>query len=176
MKIYNTLRWKNFIIALSLLCYLLTCGFLPYCYDEANNLYYGDGIGNLFFGWISFVFPGIFPKICSLAWFSNITYIVAIRCLNKENRKQFILWVCITLALDSLLAFCPKTEADVWGNTTHHFILTMGYYLKMISFLILLIGGMYVLFERNGKKGYNLKKEEQLESQLHNCKKIEITK
>ena len=85
MKILNTRILKKGVITLSFLCYLITCGFVPYYYDEATNLCYGDGLFNLFFGWCCFVFPGIFTKIYSLAWFSNITYIVAIRHLIKEN-------------------------------------------------------------------------------------------
>lgn len=158
MKICKTLILKKIVVALSLLCYLMTCGFLPYCYDEATNLYYGDGLPNLFLGWASFVFPGIFTKIYSLAWFSNITYIVAIRYLIKEDRKIFILWICITLTLSSLLVLCPKTETDDWGNI-HYFTLTIGYYLKIISFLILFIGGTYILFEQNSKNGKRSNKE-----------------
>lgn len=139
MKIYNILIGRKFIITLSLLCYLYACMFWPYYYDEATDLCYGDGLFCLFLGWISFVFPEIFLKIYSLAWFSNITYIVAIRCLIKKNRKHFILWNCITLALSVLLVFCPKTEIDEWGNL-HKFTLTAGYYLRIISFLILFIG------------------------------------
>lgn len=158
MRFCNFLTTKKFIIALSLLCYIMTCGFLPYYYDEATNLCYGDGLFNLFLGWISFVFPGIFAKIYSLAWFSNITYIVAIRYLIKKNRKHFVLWVCITLTLSSLLVLCPKTEVDDWGNV-HYFTLATGYYLKIISFFILFIGGIYVLFEQNSKKGKKLIKK-----------------
>lgn len=106
MKILNTRILKKGVITLSFLCYLITCGFVPYYYDEATNLCYGDGLFNLFFGWFCFVFPGIFTKIYSLAWFSNITYIVAIRHLIKENRKHFVLWICITIILSSLLIIC----------------------------------------------------------------------
>ena len=101
MKILNTRILKKSVITLSFLCYLITCGFVPYYYDEATNLCYGDGFFNLFFGWFCFVFPGIFTKIYSLAWFSNITYIVAIRHLIKGNRKHFVLWICITIILSS---------------------------------------------------------------------------
>ena len=151
MKILNTRILKKSVITLSFLCYLITCGFVPYYYDEATNLCYGDGFFNLFFGWCCFVFPGIFPKIYSLAWFSNITYIVAIRHLIKGNRKHFVLWICITIILSSLLIICPRTETDTWGNI-HHFTLTIGYYLRIISFFILFVGGIYVLFKQNSTK------------------------
>ena len=151
MKILNTRILKKSVITLSFLCYLITCGFVPYYYDEATNLCYGDGFFNLFFGWCCFVFPGIFPKIHSLAWFSNITYIVAIRHLIKGNRKHFVLWICITIILSSLLIICPRTETDTWGNI-HHFTLTIGYYLRIISFFILFVGGIYVLFKQNSTK------------------------
>lgn len=141
MKILNTRILKKSVITLSFLCYLITCGFVPYYYDEATNLCYGDGFFNLFFGWFCFVFPGIFTKIYSLAWFSNITYIVAIRHLIKGNRKHFVLWICITIILSSLLIICPRTETDTWGNI-HHFTLTIGYYLRIISFFILFVGGI----------------------------------
>ena len=65
MKILNTRILKKSVITLSFLCYLITCGFVPYYYDEATNLCYGDGLFNLFFGWFCFVFPGIFTKIYS---------------------------------------------------------------------------------------------------------------
>lgn len=151
MKILNTRILKKGVITLSFLCYLITCGFVPYYYDEATNLCYGDGLFNLFFGWFCFVFPGIFTKIYSLAWFSNITYIVAIRHLIKGNRKHFVLWICITIILSSLLIICPRTETDTWGNI-HHFTLTIGYYLRIISFFILFVGGIYVLFKQNSTK------------------------
>ena len=151
MKILNTRILKKSVITLSFLCYLITCGFVPYYYDEATNLCYGDGFFNLFFGWSCFVFPGIFTKIYSLAWFSNITYIVAIRHLIKGNRKHFVLWICITIILSSLLIICPRTETDTWGNI-HHFTLTIGYYLRIISFFILFVGGIYVLFKQNSTK------------------------
>ena len=151
MKILNIRILKKSVITLSFLCYLITCGFVPYYYDEATNLCYGDGFFNLFFGWFCFVFPGIFPKIYSLAWFSNITYIVAIRHLIKGNRKHFVLWICITIILSSLLIICPRTEIDTWGNI-HHFTLTIGYYLRIISFFILFVGGIYVLFKQNSTK------------------------
>ena len=151
MKILNTRILKKSVITLSFLCYLITCGFVPYYYDEATNLCYGDGLFNLFFGWCCFVFPGIFTKIYSLAWFSNITYIVAIRHLIKGNRKHFVLWICITIILSSLLIICPRTETDTWGNI-HHFTLTIGYYLRIISFFILFVGGIYVLFKQNSTK------------------------
>ena len=151
MKILNTRILKKSVITLSFLCYLITCGFVPYYYDEATNLCYGDGLFNLFFGWSCFVFPGIFTKIYSLAWFSNITYIVAIRHLIKGNRKHFVLWICITIILSSLLIICPRTETDTWGNI-HHFTLTIGYYLRIISFFILFVGGIYVLFKQNSTK------------------------
>ena len=151
MKILNTRILKKSVITLSFLCYLITCGFVPYYYDEATNLCYGDGFFNLFFGWCCFVFPGIFPKIYSLAWFPNITYIVAIRHLIKGNRKHFVLWICITIILSSLLIICPRTETDTWGNI-HHFTLTIGYYLRIISFFILFVGGIYVLFKQNSTK------------------------
>ena len=93
----------------------------------------------------------IFTKIYSLAWFSNITYIVAIRHLIKGNRKHFVLWICITIILSSLLIICPRTETDTWGNI-HHFTLTIGYYLRIISFFILFVGGIYVLFKQNSTK------------------------
>lgn len=91
MKILNTRILKKSVITLSFLCYLITCGFVPYYYDEATNFCYGDGFFDLFFGWFCFIFPEIFTKIYSLAWFSNITYIVAIRHLIKGNRKHFVL-------------------------------------------------------------------------------------
>ena len=151
MKILNTRILKKGVITLGFLCYLITCGFVPYYYDEATNPCYGDGFFNLFFGWFCFVFPGIFTKIYSLAWFSNITYIVAIRHLIKGNRKHFVLWICITIILSSLLIICPRTETDTWGNI-HHFTLTIGYYLRIISFFILFVGGIYVLFKQNSTK------------------------
>ncbi|WP_308235746.1 hypothetical protein, partial [uncultured Prevotella sp.] len=151
MKILNTRILKKGVITLSFLCYLITCGFVPYYYDEATNLCYGDGFLDLFFGWFCFVFPEIFTKIYSLAWFSNITYIVAIRHLIKGNRKHFVLWICITIILSSLLIICPRTETDTWGNI-HHFTLTIGYYLRIISFFILFVGGIYVLFKQNSTK------------------------
>ena len=43
MKILNTRILKKSVITLSFLCYLITCGFVPYYYDEATNLCYGDG-------------------------------------------------------------------------------------------------------------------------------------
>ena len=42
MKILNTRILKKSVITLSFLCYLITCGFVPYYYDEATNLCYGD--------------------------------------------------------------------------------------------------------------------------------------
>lgn len=119
MKILNTRILKKSVITLSFLCYLITCGFVPYYYDEATNFCYGDGFFDLFFGWFCFIFPEIFTKIYSLAWFSNITYIVAIRHLIKGNRKHFVLWICITIILSSLLIICPRTETDTWGNIHH---------------------------------------------------------
>ena len=148
MKILNTRILKKGVITLSFLCYLITCGFVPYYYDEATNLCYGDGFFDLFFGWFCFIFPEIFTKIYSLAWFSNITYIVAIRHLIKGNRKHFVLWICITIILSSLLIICPKTETDTWGNI-HHFTLTIGYYLRIISFFILFVGGIFVILKMN---------------------------
>lgn len=44
MKILNTRILKKGVITLSFLCYLITCGFVPYYYDEATNLCYGDGL------------------------------------------------------------------------------------------------------------------------------------
>ena len=154
---------KKGVITLSFLCYLITCGFVPYYYDEATNLCYGDGLFNLFFGWCCFVFPGIFTKIYSLAWFSNITYIVAIRHLIKGNRKHFVLWICITIILSSLLIICPRTETDTWGNI-HHFTLTIGYYLRIISFFILFVGGIYVLFVQNRKGDKRLTNDGRMKS------------
>lgn len=43
MKILNTRILKKSVITLSFLCYLITCGFVPYYYDEATNFCYGDG-------------------------------------------------------------------------------------------------------------------------------------
>ena len=42
MKILNTRILKKSVITLSFLCYLITCGFVPYYYDEATNFCYGD--------------------------------------------------------------------------------------------------------------------------------------
>lgn len=177
MKILNTRILKKGVITLSFLCYLITCGFVPYYYDEATNLCYGDGLFNLFFGWFCFVFPGIFPKIYSLAWFSNITYIVAIRHLIKENRKHFVLWICITIILSSLLIICPRTETDTWGNI-HHFTLTIGYYLRIISFFILFVGGIYVLFVQNRKGDKRLMNDGRMKSkqQIFFLTKADIVK
>lgn len=169
MKFYNTLILKKIVITLSFWCYLITCGFVPYYYDEATKLCYGDGLFNLFFGWVCFIFPGIFTKIYSLAWFSNITYIVTIRYLIKENRRHFILWICITIILSSLLIICPRTEIDDWG-TVHHFTLTIGYYLKNLSFFILFTGGIYILFEQNSKNGNKtINKEKNRNRFCHIC-------
>ena len=114
MKILNTRILKKSVITLSFLCYLITCGFVPYYYDEATNLCYGDGFFNLFFGWFCFVFPGIFTKIYSLAWFSNITYIVAIRHLIKGNRKHFVLWICITIILIIAHHYFEVDADQIW--------------------------------------------------------------
>ena len=177
MKILNTRILKKGVITLSFLCYLITCGFVPYYYDEATNLCYGDGLFNLFFGWSCFVFPGIFTKIYSLAWFSNITYIVAIRHLIKGNRKHFVLWICITIILSSLLIICPRTETDTWGNI-HHFTLTIGYYLRIISFFILFVGGIYVLFVQNRKGDKRLMNDGRMKSkqQIFFLTKADIVK
>ena len=37
MKILNTCILKKSVITLSFLCYLITCGFVPYYYDEAKK-------------------------------------------------------------------------------------------------------------------------------------------
>ena len=40
MKILNTRILKKSVITLSFLCYLITCGFVPYYYEEFYKLKY----------------------------------------------------------------------------------------------------------------------------------------
>ena len=161
MKICNTLILKKIVIALSILCYLMACVFTPFYYfGMADDDYFLGSIFCLLFGWAGILFHEGFLKIYFLAWYSNITYVFAIRCLIKNQYKRFLTWSFVTIGLGFMFAFCPEIIIDEAGHTQ---IITMaaGYYLWVTSFLILFVGGIFPhLFEHNRKKGRNLIKNE----------------
>ena len=136
----NKTTGMKLMVALSFVCYLYASIYSPYYYDNATELYYADGLFNFFFGWTAFIFPETFMKLYSLAWFSNVTYIIAVWYLIKNNKKRFLLWIFITFFLSCALIFCPKTAVDEW-DILHNYTLTAGFYLKMLSFIMLLITG-----------------------------------
>ena len=144
----NKTTEMKLMVALSFLCYLCASMYFPYYYDNATELYYGDGLFDFFFGWTAFIFPETFMRLYSLAWFSNVTYIIAIWYLIKNNKKRFLLWIFMTLFLSCSLIFCPKTNVDVWGDL-HKYTLSNGYYLKIMSFVILLINGFIYFRSKN---------------------------
>ena len=149
MKKYRKLISKKFVIVLSLLCYLMACVFTPFYYANmpAGDYLFGS-LYCLFFGWAGILFHEGFLKIYFFAWYSNITYVFAIRSLIKDKYKCFLTWSSITFGLGLLFAFCPEVIIDEAGHTQ---MITMatGYYLWITSFFVLLIGGIYVLFMQN---------------------------
>ncbi|WP_172726454.1 hypothetical protein [Butyricimonas faecalis] len=93
-------------IALSILCYLMACVFTPFYYfGMADDDYFLGSIFCLLFGWAGILFHEGFLKIYFLAWYSNITYVFAIRRLIKNQYKRFLTWSFVTIGLGFMFAF-----------------------------------------------------------------------
>ena len=151
MRLEKFFTVKKIIIALSLLCYFMACVFPPFHYsDMAIDDFFG-GLFCVLFGWAGILFHQGFLKIYFLAWYSNITYIFAIRYLIKSKYKRFCICSLFTLGLSFLFAFCPEVIIDEAGHK-QKITMAAGYYLWVASFFILLIGGIYILFEKSKKK------------------------
>ena len=169
MNIHDIAIKKKATITFSLLCYSIACLMLPPVhYDgETTSIFnFGGGLFCIIFGWAGFLFHEGFLKIYFLSWFANFTYAIAIRHLIRNQQKPFIYWSCCTIVLSFIFAFCPKIIADEAG---HFKSITMasGYYLWVISFLILLIGGTYVLAHNQGKKYVKSHLKKQRHGRVH---------
>ena len=152
MEKYRKFIGKKVVIVLSLLCYLMACLFTPFYYSNMppTEDYLFGSLFCLLLGWAGILFHEGFLKVYFLAWYSNITYVFAIRSLIKDKYKCFLTLSSITFGLSLLFAFCPEVIIDEAGHTQ---MITMaaGYYLWVGSFFVLLIGGLYVLFVQNRK-------------------------
>lgn len=135
-------RLKYIVVTLSLLCYLTACVLSPYNYYENTEdapYNYGGGLFCLLFGWAGMLFHEGLLKMYFLAWYSNITYLVAIICFIKNKCKKSLIWSVPTLVLALIFAFCPEIITDEAGHT-HSITMAEGYYLWIVSFFVLFIG------------------------------------
>ena len=85
MEKYRKFIGKKVVIVLSLLCYLMACIFTPFYYSNmppTENYLFGS-LFCLLLGWAGILFHEGFLKVYFLAWYSNITYVFAIRSLIK---------------------------------------------------------------------------------------------
>ena len=165
MEKYRKFIGKKVVIVLSLLCYLMACIFTPFYYSNmppTENYLFGS-LFCLLLGWAGILFHEGFLKVYFLAWYSNITYVFAIRSLIKDKYKCFLTLSSITFGLSLLFAFCPEAKIDESGHTQ---MITMaaGYYLWVGSFFVLLIGGLYVLFVQNRKGDKRLMNDGRMKS------------
>ena len=154
MKIYNIATKKKAIITLSLSCYLIACLILPpFYYDgAATSLFdFGGGLFCVLCGWAGLLLHEGILRVYFLSWFANFTYVIAIRHLIKNKHKAFIYWSCNTVGLSLIFAFCRQIIVDEAGHLKS-ITMASGYYLWVISFLILLIGGTYTLTHVQDKK------------------------
>ena len=130
MEKYRKFIGKKVVIVLSLLCYLMACIFTPFYYSNMppTEDYLFGSLFCLLLGWAGILFHEGFLKVYFLAWYSNITYVFAIRSLIKDKYKCFLTLSSITFGLSLLFAFCPKVIIDEAGHTQ---MITMaaGYYL-----------------------------------------------
>lgn len=150
MRLERFLTVKKIIIALSLLCYFMACVFPPFNYsDMAIDDFFG-GLFCVLFGWAGILFHQGFLKIYFLAWYSNITYIFAIRYLIKSKYKHFCICSSFTLGLSYLFAFCPEVLIDESGiNKRSQWLQVTTCGLQVSSFCLLV---EYILFEKSKKK------------------------
>ena len=179
MEKYRKFIGKKVVIVLSLLCYLMACIFTPFYYSNMppTEDYLFGSLFCLLLGWAGTLFHEGFLKVYFLAWYSNITYVFAIRSLIKDKYKCFLTLSSITFGLSLLFAFCPEVIIDEAGHTQ---MITMaaGYYLWVGSFFVLLIGGLYVLFVQNRKGDKRLMNDGRMKSkqQIFFLTKADIVK
>ena len=99
MEKYRKFIGKKVVIVLSLLCYLMACIFTPFYYSNmppTENYLFGS-LFCLLLGWAGTLFHEGFLKVYFLAWYSNITYVFAIRSLIKDKYKYFLTLSSITV-------------------------------------------------------------------------------
>lgn len=107
MEKYRKFIGKKVVIVLSLLCYLMACIFTPFYYSNMppTEDYLFGSLFCLLLGWAGTLFHEGFLKVYFLAWYSNITYVFAIRCLIKNQYKRFLTWSFVTIGLGFMFAF-----------------------------------------------------------------------
>lgn len=142
----------------------MACIFTPFYYSNMpTEDYFFGSLFCLLFGWAGILFHEGFLKVYFLAWYSNITYVFAIRSLMKDKYKCFLTWSSITFGLSLLFEFCHEIIIDEAGHTQ---MITMaaGYYLWVVSFFVLFIGGIYILFIQKKKEDKRLMNDERMKS------------
>ena len=144
----NTKRTNYAIIAISLgwvsiACYVLSLAMPAFRFspDEpwvkfsgGNDLW--SGLVVLMLGWV-----GIFQGV--LAWFANPAWLVAVILLFRSRFKACAAWAFAAICLALTSYFLNAIAADEGGGEIHIQTMGSGFYVWLLSLLVLLIGSQY---------------------------------
>jgi len=103
-------------------------------FSGGNDLW--SGLLVLILGWI-----GIFQGV--VAWFANPAWLVAVILLFGSKFKASAVWAVATICLALTSFFLNAIAANEGGGEIHIQTMGCGFYVWLLSFLVLLIGTQY---------------------------------
>lgn len=141
---------RTLIIIVSLLLFALACYFPAFIVGDETQQKPYEGWFSLILGWLGILLHadmGWSTRLFHVAWFANISYLTSIILLlalknlkNKEYLFYYSISTTLLLGLLPLLVENPEILINEAGWTRPIEHMSIGYYLWIGSFMVLLIG------------------------------------
>lgn len=139
-KIVKILRIRIVIALLSSIIFYCSCWYPAFEIDNHNNVV--DGVYCFVFGWLGMLL--CIECLWNFIWLANPIYILSMLLFvlldgKKDQNIALILCLC-SIAMGLSFLFCPSLCTNESGSLSSVGALYIGYYLWILSFVVLLIG------------------------------------
>lgn len=144
---------KNGLILFSLVLFIFSLFQPAFFIDRKDSDAYSDSLFLFALGWMSFLGGGFIPF---LIWLANPLYLLSLFLVKKKS-KYGITTISISIILAIIFANLNEILTSESGSTSKITELGNGYYLWLLSFVVLAIPSVLILLTKNKETELNQK-------------------